>query len=549
MSTGADGTHGGEMRDVAAPLGSGAREPMYFNPAQMEAMVVGARYEYIVGGRGLGKSEGFDARALLRNAFAMPGSTGALLSPSFVKMRRQTFPAMARALERWGYREGVHYFFNRRPPREARFGEPRIKPFSWENTLCFYNGSLVHMVSFDRAMATNSMSLDYIIGPEARFLPYERIVEDVWPAVRGNREVFGGCPWHGGCTFTTDMPTDRRGGWILEKARDMDPGLIQEIKREYLRMKLLERYRARGAEGEYRTSRRRLQELRAGATFFARYSSLYNVEILGEEWFAQQCRDLPRSVFSASIMSTRSRTVANAFYPSFDRDRNTYLPEGFRPGLDARGDVEIDPSLPLLVANDYNASINTMVCGQMRGGTLWVLREFFVKNPLTLENVVQKFVDYYGALGALRVFFFYDSTAVARSAASGFSFSDVEIAGLRGGGFDVLPIYVGQPARHAEKYQWINSALTGGGDELPRVLLHREGCAALIEALGRARAVVTRGGFGKDKGEERLPDTPELPDELKTHITDAFDTLFYGAAFACPGVADGTLGGGMEYGL
>ena len=92
---------------------------LYFNRAQLEAMVVAARNEYIVGGRGLGKSEGFDARVLLRNAFAMPGSAGALLSPSYTKLKTLTFPAIAAALARWGYQQGRHYTVGIRPPRAA----------------------------------------------------------------------------------------------------------------------------------------------------------------------------------------------------------------------------------------------------------------------------------------------------------------------------------------------------------------------------------------------------------------------------------------------
>lgn len=141
-----------------------ARRRLYFNRAQLEAMVVAARNEYIVGGRGLGKSEGFDARVLLRNAFAMPGSAGALLSPSYTKLKTLTFPAIAAALARWGYQQGRHYTVGVRPPRELRYKSPIIAPFEWRNVICFYNGSIVHLVSFDRPMSTNSLSLDYLIG-------------------------------------------------------------------------------------------------------------------------------------------------------------------------------------------------------------------------------------------------------------------------------------------------------------------------------------------------------------------------------------------------
>ena len=58
----------------------------YFNQPQSEAMAVNAKDEYIIASRGLGKSEGFDARVMLRNVFAMPKSSGAILSPTYTKL-------------------------------------------------------------------------------------------------------------------------------------------------------------------------------------------------------------------------------------------------------------------------------------------------------------------------------------------------------------------------------------------------------------------------------------------------------------------------------
>ena len=57
----------------------------FFNRAQLDAMQISAHDEYIVAARGTGKSEGIDARFILRNVWAMPGSTGALLSPTYAK--------------------------------------------------------------------------------------------------------------------------------------------------------------------------------------------------------------------------------------------------------------------------------------------------------------------------------------------------------------------------------------------------------------------------------------------------------------------------------
>lgn len=46
-----------------------------------------------------------------------------------------------------------------------------------------------------------------------------------------------------------------------------------------------------------------------------------------------------------------------------------------------------------------------------------------------------------------------------------------------------------------------------------------------------------KNGFEKDKSPEATEDSPDNPDEYKTHITDAWDTLFVGANFFMPELA------------
>ena len=43
-----------------------------------------------------------------------------------------------------------------------------------------FSGAILHMVSFDRPMSTNSLSLDYVIGPEARFLSQARYADTIY---------------------------------------------------------------------------------------------------------------------------------------------------------------------------------------------------------------------------------------------------------------------------------------------------------------------------------------------------------------------------------
>ena len=52
----------------------------FFNKMQRQAMAIAAHDEYIVASRGTGKSEGIDARFILRNVWEMPGSLGGMIS-------------------------------------------------------------------------------------------------------------------------------------------------------------------------------------------------------------------------------------------------------------------------------------------------------------------------------------------------------------------------------------------------------------------------------------------------------------------------------------
>lgn len=519
---------------------------IFFNRAQIESMIIGAKNEYIIGGRGLGKSEGFDARVLLRNIFAMPRSAGALLSPSYTKLKTQTFPAIANALSRWGYAEGIHYYVGRRPPNSANFPRPIISPFDWGNVISFFTGAILHMVSFDRPMSTNSLSLDYVIGPEARFLSHAKIVNEVTPAIRGNRKYFKDCPWHGGAFYSTDMPSDARGSWILAKEKDCDPELIAYIRILYAQMKQAEQATQYADATRLRNA---LNAARSKATFFKIYSALDNLELLGEEWFSQQERDLPPHVFQTSILSLPAQSTPNAFYPSFDAvalcyepkvsayaEQAAFTPIGFNP--DCRWDGDIEPDLPLEIALDYNISINTLVVGQRVGREMRTLRAMWVKSPQTLEDLIGKFVAYYAFHPVRDVVYYYDATAVARAASTGYSYSDMIIRLLEEGGFSVTAVHLGRPIRHDLKFNYINSAFRGDGSDFLSPRFNSEACDDLITAIELAGSVVTRRGFGKDKNPEKRSDTPEFPDQHKTHITDAWDSLFIGMNLYAPS-ADG----------
>lgn len=516
----------------------------WFNNAQLEAMMIAANNEFVVASRGFGKSEGIDAPRLLRNVVAMPGGSGALLSPTYSKLLSNTLPAVCHALDRMGYKRDIHYFVGRRPPKDMKFEKPIIEPFKWDYVMSWYNGSIVHLLSFDRPMSANSLNLDWIMGFEAKYLDYKKIVDEVFPANRGNEQYFGNCPWHHGLVFSTDMPTFRSGQWILEKRKDMDKELILAIKQiypEYIYYKSLEK-RTGIKEYRYKSLKADLILFRKNATFYAEYDIFDNLEIIGEKRIRDFKRDLPPFIFNTSILNIRPYKVPNGFYSAlnekihcYESSDNAYLDSldyNIKANLnDCRKDGDLASDAPLRVSFDYNASINNVVTGQKIGRELRTQNWQFVKTPRKLQELCDAWCDYYHYFPNKNVIFYYDATSVASSPdGNAKPFYEIITDKLSRRGWNVNQVYIGQPMKHALKHEYIDQALKGS-DEFLFPTFNKHNTEYLFMAMEQTGIKMGRNGFEKDKGIEKTPDSPDNPDELKTHGTDAWDTFFIGCNF------------------
>src|SRR5690606_34246497 len=98
-----------------------------------------------------------------------------------------------------------------------------------EHSITWYNGHVFHLISQDRPGLANGKTVDAIMADEARFMNHQRYMDDIAPINRGNREIFGHLPEHHMVTMFTDMPTDPKGQWILDKEQQMDKKVIAQI--------------------------------------------------------------------------------------------------------------------------------------------------------------------------------------------------------------------------------------------------------------------------------------------------------------------------------
>lgn len=522
---------------------------VYFNPAQLKVMYTQANTDMFLGGRRLGKSHGIAAPFCLRNTQHLPGSSGGIVGTSYQQLLTRTLPGTLQALNSWGYKRDVHYYVCRKPPEAANFKKPLIEPSSYDNSIIFYNGTIWRLISQDRPGSSNSLTLDWALFDEAKFLNYEKLKDETFPAIGGFAPQFKSSPFYRSKQFISDMPSGQRGQWMFKYKENYDPELINLIQALVCdRYKLEQKMNNLGIfswkdypryeKTLWKEIYRDLARLRSVATNYTECSTIENVALLGEKYIRDLKRELPPLIFATSIMSKRIIKTMGGFYVNLSSD-NYYSSYNYShidsldllnnpQEMDCRQDGDLDPNQPISIGCDYNANINWIVAGQKEGIQLKVLKSFFVKYERKLEELVQDFCKYYKYHKTKEVVFYFDSTAINNNyALHGDDFANGIISEYKKNGWTVHTKYIGKQARHQEKYIFINKSLKGVGDALIP-MINKEHNEALILALEIAGVKTGYRGFEKDKSGEKLAESDDNLLEFRTDATDAFDTLLIG---------------------
>ena len=519
---------------------------IYFNEPQRLTQLIGANISVIVAGRRTGKTDSIAAPFVLRNMQRMPGSTGGIVVPTFKHGLTNTLPGLFAAWKRWGYIQGVHYVVGRKPPKS--FAKPIIEPSDYEHVISFYNGSVAVIISQDRPGSSNSLTLSWLLIDEAKFIDYEKLKDETFPANGGIKSYFGKHSFNHSIMILSDMPQTQKGSWFLHYKDKMDEELIDTIKATiYEIWKTKERVRRLKDEGKavpkylkryLRTLDTNLNKMRSVAVYYKEYSSIENLQLLGENYIKQMKRDLTPKTFQTSILCQRIGIAKDGFYSSM-REGHKYnasdfeyldsLGYDFAPeAMDCRADKDINPLAPICIGMDYNANINWIVAGQPEGRRLNIIKSFYVKFERKIPALIEEFCNYYMHHQNKTVVYYYDTTALgANYAVNEQDFHWVVCHEFEKRGWQVEDVYLGNPMRHDEKYLLINQGFAGKQRLMP--FFNRQNNDDLILAIQTAGVVRGRNGFRKDKGGEKLDETEENLLEHRTDGTDAFDTLYIGA--------------------
>ena len=534
-----------------------AHHKVYFNRPQRLTQLIGANTTVIVAGRRTGKTDSIAAPFVLRNMQRMPGSTGGIVVPTFKHGLTNTLPGLLAAWKRWGFINGIHYVVGRKPPKS--FAKPITEPHDYEHVISFYNGSIAIIISQDRPGSSNSLTLSWLLVDEAKFIDYDKLKDETLSANGGIKSHFGHHSFNHSIMILSDMPQTKRGSWFLHYREKMDADLIAAIEATvYEIWRIKSRIRALRAGGatvpdylknHLRRLDRSLNQMRSVAVYYKEYSSIENLQLLGENYIKQMKRDLTPLTFQTSILCQRIGIAKDGFYSSM-KERHKYNASDFE-SLDAafkslcddkvmdgdnlithnlitcKADADVNTYAPLCIGMDYNANINWLVVGQPSGKRLNIVKSFYVKFERKLPELVADFCAYYATHQNKTVVFYYDSTALGGNyAVNDQDFRWVIMHEFERHGWRVEDVYLGNPMRHDEKYLLINQGFAGKQRLMP--FFNRQNNDDLILAIQAAGVSRGRLGFRKDKAGEKLAETEEDRLEHRTDGTDAFDTLYIG---------------------
>lgn len=155
------------------------------NRAQLECFHIAAHTSMVVGGRRLGKSHGIIAPWHYRNVQHMPRATHGILCHTFQQALTRTLPATIMAFEDMGLKRNLHFYVGCKPPTSAGFPKPVREPISYDKVIAWYNGAISPLISQDVPGSSNSLTLQSVMGDEAKFLDFDKLKDETFPANGG----------------------------------------------------------------------------------------------------------------------------------------------------------------------------------------------------------------------------------------------------------------------------------------------------------------------------------------------------------------------------
>ena len=438
---------GGADIDLA---GDGVHK-IYLHQGQLDIYNWQANTTYLRAARGFGKTS-YIGLHMMKCVLGMRRQMGGFVGASAKQLYTRTMPNALKVVNTLGFEQ---FYFLGQPPAKLRWDAPLARPRVWENCVSFANGFVWQMLSMAVRGSANGLNLAALVGDETKYLPWQRVKEEVLPTLRGDfmppsarkteKQIWGyginkkQNPYYCSQLWVSDAGLTQAQCLWEQDGRDQESADVNSKIAEMLsELELLNRHNKRLANelAQNENYLRKLNALRSESSVFWNWSSLENLNMLGMNFLHNLERQLPRMMFEIQVLGRMVRNAGDGFYCQFSEELNTYesqdctdfiidkfshkakgrfldaqryptnveymtmdLDELQAAGEDCSCDMDVQYDQPLRIAIDAGHQMNCMVVGQtsMYQGkpSVMVMKEFFVQGETRLRGLVRMFTEYY----------------------------------------------------------------------------------------------------------------------------------------------------------
>lgn len=433
-------------------MGDGVHK-IYLHRGQLDIYNFGSRSTKIRAARAFGKTT-YIGMHMTNVTLGLPRQMGGFCGASAKQLYTRTMPNALKTVNSMGFEQ---FYFRGQAPAKLHWETPLACPRNWENVIHFQNGFCWQMISMAVKGSANGLNLAALIGDETKYLPWQRVKEEVLPTLRGDfmppaarkverRQVGRGTDQklnHYYCSqlWVSDAGlTQKQCEWEKEEMYQTTE-INSQIAEMLAELRYLQRHNKRAALqlAQNETFLLRLEALRSQSETFWNFSSIENAAMLGgEAWIRQMQRELPDLMFRIQILGQKKGAAKDGFYSNFDIDVHGYTCDDMQTlslindkfivkqkgkALDSTNwltsfetetidfneaqryadncslDIDVDYSEPLRISIDCNANLNCMIIGQTRNfegrQSLMILKSIYVMNERKLRALCRDFTDYY----------------------------------------------------------------------------------------------------------------------------------------------------------
>ncbi len=398
--------------------------------------------------RGTGKSTVLQAlRSLRIGNMDVPRSVNVFYGANYAGLQLRTMPGTIAGWIRFGLREGRDFVINNAPPRSWPRPYGYETPLSYKNTISTRWGSIFILGSNDRPGMVNSLSITGHVGiDEFRFINDERMVQDLFPAMRGNLALWGGDnPHNMSMTLTSDRPFPGESEFYKDYQKMMSLEQVYRIMELSLvhEQKAYEIYGLKQQLASHEHDLRQKQEIRAelsakhkelgrlakslrfirghwygkdgriekkASVFFDTASVFSNAHILTLDYIRRNADDrvMKKPVFRTSMLNLEPEQVEAPFYGAWSPRKhvingnwdystldeigivNPEKPEAFFKAAllldyDPRAEVDIELDFGDLVTCSVSQTLE-----MAEGLTELYIGTFEVSQPQTVDSLIDK---------------------------------------------------------------------------------------------------------------------------------------------------------------